>query len=226
MPSYLPVSIPSACNQFELSHVSLQSLHREPEQPARPSQPLYDWRWSDISKAITCTFEVDITVDVITSDPSAFKTTCEASIISDATDYSPNAFHAFLSPVHASRRDSGARADALDSAASKISIDIASTVPCKNNQALNASYVSASISLTIFAESIPACIEGRLIPPPILLWLRSRLATERIYSGPTVLTVGWWQLILMQLLPLNSKSSIVNYRLHPKPSTSYSKSAS
>lgn len=30
----------------------------------------------------------------------------------------------------------------------------------------------------------------------------------------------------MRILPLNSKSTIVNYRLHPKPSTSYSKSAS
>jgi len=119
--------------------------------------------------------------------------------------------------------DSGARPDA---AASKISIDTASTVPCEENQALNASHVSASASLAIFADSIPAYVEGRLVPPPILFWLRSRLATEGEYPVPTVLTVGWWQPILMRILPLNSKSTIVNYRLHPKPSTSYSKSAS
>ncbi len=203
----------------------LQPLHREPEQPARYSQPLGDWPWSDIS-AITCTYEVDVTVEDITSDPPASKTTCEVSVISDATDHSPNALHAFPSPVNASHIDSGARPDALDSAASKISIDTARTVPCEDDQALNASHVSASASLAIFADSIPACIGGRLVPPPVLFWLRSRLATEGECSVPTVLTVGWWQPIPMRILPLNSKSTIVNYRLHPKPSTSYSKSAS
>ena len=202
-----------------------QPLHREPEQPARYSQPLDDWRWSDIS-AITCTYEVDVTVEDITSDPPASKTTCEVSVISDATDHSPNALHASPSPVNASHIDSGARPDALDSAASKISIDTARTVPCEDDQALNASHVSASASLAIFADSIPACIGGRLVPPPVLFWLRSRLATEGECSVPTVLTVGWWQPIPMRILLLNSKSTIVNYRLHPKPLTSYSKSAS
>ncbi len=65
-----------------------------------------------------------------------------------------------------------------------------------------------------------------MVPPPILFWLRSRLVTEEKSSVPTVLTVGWWQPILMRILPLNSKSTIVNYRLQPKPSTSSSKSAS
>jgi len=166
---------------------------------------------------------VDVTVEDATSDPPASKTTCEVSVISDATDNSPNASHASPSSVHASLMDSGARPDA---AASKISIDTASTVPCEENQALNASHVSASASLAIFADSIPAYVEGRLVPPPILFWLRSRLATEGEYPVPTVLTVGWWQPIPMRILPLNSKSTIVNYRLHPKPSTSYSKSAS
>ncbi len=166
---------------------------------------------------------MDVTVEDATSDPPASKTTCEVSVISDATDNSPNASHASPSSVHASLMDSGARPDA---AASKISIDTASTVPCEENQALNASHVSASASLAIFADSIPAYVEGRLVPPPILFWLRSRLATEGEYPVPTVLTVGWWQPIPMRILPLNSKSTIVNYRLHPKPSTSYSKSAS
>ena len=72
--------------------------------------------------------------------------------------------------------DSGTRADVLDSAGSKISIDTASTVPYEGNQAWNASHVSASAFLAIFADSIPACIKGKLVPPPILFWLRSRLA--------------------------------------------------
>jgi len=169
---------------------------------------------------------VDVTVGDVTLDPPASKTTCEVSIFSDAPDHSPNALHTFPSPVHASHIDSGAKADALDAAASKISIDTASTVPSEDNQAWNASHVSASPSLTVFAESTPACIEGRLVPPPILLWLRSRLATAGECSVPTVLTVAWWQPIPMRILPLNSKSTIVNYRLHPKPSTSHLKSAS
>jgi len=169
---------------------------------------------------------VDVTVEDVTSDPPASKTTCEVSVISDATDHSPNASHAFPSLVHASLIDSGAKADALDAAASKISIDTTSTVHREGNQAWNASHVSASPSLTIFAESMPACIEGRMVPPPILLWLRSRLATEGNCSVPTVLTVAWWQPIFMRILPLSSKSTVVRYRLHPKPLTSYSKSAS
>ncbi len=204
----------------------LQRPHREPEHPARSSQPCCGWRWSEISEAITYTYQVDVTVEDIASDPPASKTAGEVSVISDATDHLPNTFHAFPPPVDASHRDNGARADALDSAASNISIDTASTVPGEDNQALNASHLSASTSLTIFAESMPACVEGRLVPPPILLWLRSRLATEGGCSVSTVLTVAWWQPILMRILPLNSKSTVVNYRLHPKPSTSYSKSAS
>lgn len=162
----------------------LQPQHREPEQPARYSQPLYDWRWSDISEAITCTYDVDITVEDATSDPPASKTTCKVSVISDAPDHSLNALHTFPSPVHASHIDSGAKADSLDAAASKISIDTASAVPGEDNQAWNASHVSASSSLTVFSESTPACIEGRLIPSPILFWLRSRLATEGEYPAP------------------------------------------
>lgn len=113
----------------------------------------------------------------------------------------------------------------MDAAASKISIDTASTEPDADNQALNVSLVSASTSLTLFAESLPACVEGGLTPPPILFWLRSRLATEGAYSVSIVLTVAWWQPILMRILPLNSKPTFAKYRLHPKPSTSYSKSA-
>lgn len=182
--------------------------------------------WSDISEAFTYTYEVDTTVENITSDPLASKTAGEVSVISDVTDHSPNAFHASPSPVDASHIDSGARADALDSAASRSSIDTASTVPDADDQALDASHESASISLTIFAESTPACIEGRLVPPPILLWLRSRLATDEECSVSTVLTIAWWQPILMRILPLNPKSTVMNYRLHSKPSTSYLKSAS
>ncbi len=59
----------------------------------------------------------------------------------------------------------------------------------------------------------------------ILLWLQSRLATEGGCSDPTFLTVAWWQPILMRILPLKSKSTVVNYRLHLKPSISYPKRA-
>ncbi len=114
----------------------------------------------------------------------------------------------------------------MDLAASKISIDTASTAPDADKQALNVSNVSASASRIFFGESMPTYVEGRLIPPPILIWLRSRLAPEGECSVPTVLTVAWWQPILMRILPLNSKSTVVNYRLYRKPSTSYSKSAS
>lgn len=169
---------------------------------------------------------MDVTIEDVTSDPPASKTTCKVSVISDATDYSLNASHAFPSLIYASLIDSGAKADALDAAASKISIDTTSTVHREGNQVWNASHVSASLSLTIFAESMPACIEGRMVPPPILLWLRSRLAIEGNCSVPTVLTVAWWQPILMRILPLSSKSTVIRYRLHPKPLTSYSKSAS
>ncbi len=86
--------------------------------------------------------------------------------------------------------------------------------------------MSASTSLAIFADSIPASVEGRLIPPPILFWLRSRLDTEGECSVPTVLTVAWWQPVLMRILPLNSRSTVVDYRLRLKPSIRYSKSAS
>lgn len=169
---------------------------------------------------------MDVTIENITSDPPASKTTGEVSVISDATDHFLNASHTFPSLVDASQIDSGARANALDAAASKISIDTASTGPDTDNQAWNASHASASTSLTIFAESMPACIEGRLVPPAVLLWLRSRLATGGECSVSTVLTVAWWQPILMRILPLNSKSTVVNYRLHPKPSISYLKRAS
>jgi len=108
---------------------------------------------------------VDITIKDATSDPLASKTTCEVSIISNATDNSLNASHASPSPIYTSLIDSRAR---LDAAASKISIDTTSTVPYKENQALNASYISASASLAIFIDSIPAYIKGRLILPPIL----------------------------------------------------------
>ncbi|KAL9126337.1 MAG: hypothetical protein Q9175_007935 [Cornicularia normoerica] len=203
----------AACSQIELSQLSTASAPRD-----RTS--------SQIFSTLLRLAMVDVTVEDIASDPPASKTAGEVSVISDATDHSPNAFHPFPSPVDASHRDNGARADALDSAASKISIDTTSTVPDADNQAWNASHVSAFISLTVFAESMPACIEGRLVPPPILLWLRSRLATEGECSVSTVLTVAWWQPILMRTLPLNSKSTVVNYRLHSKPSISDSKSAS
>lgn len=78
---------------------------------------------------------MDVTVEDATSDPPASKTTCEVSVISDATDNSPNASHAFPSPVHASLMDSGAKAEGLDAAASKISIDTISTVHGEGNQA-------------------------------------------------------------------------------------------
>ena len=217
----------SSCSlqPIETKSCYLQPLHREPEQPARCSQPLDDWRWSDIS-GITCTHEVDITVEDILSDSPVSKTTCEDSVISNVTDRSPKAFYAFPSPVDTSHIDSGARVDASDAAASKISIDTASAVAYKDNQTLNASHVSAPASLAIFADSIPACIKRKLEPPPILFWLRSRLATEGECTVPTVLTVGWWQAILMRVLPLNSNSTTVNYRLPPETLTSYSKSAS
>ncbi len=64
---------------------------------------------------------------------------------------------------------SEAKVEALDSAASKISIDTASTVPDAVNQALNVSYILASVSLNVLRESMPAYTEGRLIPPPFLL---------------------------------------------------------
>ena len=127
---------------------------------------------------------MDIIVEDATSDPPASKTTCKVSVISDASDHSLNALHTFSSPVYASHIDSGAKADSLDAAAFKISIDTASAVPGEDNQAWNASHVSTSSSLIVFSESTPACIEGRLIPSPILFWLRSRLATEGEYLAP------------------------------------------
>ena len=169
---------------------------------------------------------MDVTVENNTSDPPASKAAAEVSVVCVATDHSPNGFHAFRSPVDASDIDSAARTDALDSVVSKISVDTASTVPDADDLALNASHVTASTSLTVFAESMPACVEGRLIPPPVLRWLRSRLATEGECSVSTVLTLAWWQPILMRILPLDFKSTVVNYRLQSKPSTSYAKSAS
>jgi len=176
-------------------------------------QSLSNWRWSDISAAIT-------------PGPPASQTTCEVSNISDTSNHSPNATHAFSAPVGAFHMHSEAKAEALDSAASKISIDTASTVPDAVNQALNVSHISASASLNVLGESMPACTEGRLIPPPFLLWFRSRLALEGERSGSTILAVAWWQPILMRVLPLTAKSTVMNYRLHRKPSTSYSKSVS
>lgn len=72
---------------------------------------------------------------------------------------------------------------------------------------------------------MPSCIQGRLIPPLILLWLRSRLNIDGKCSVPAVLAVAWWQPILIPIWPLNSNSTVVSYRLHPKPPSSYSKSA-
>ena len=169
---------------------------------------------------------MDVTVENITSHSPASKTAGEVSAACEATDHSPNGFHAFCSPVDASDIDSAARTNALDSVVSKISVDTASMVPDADDLALNASHVSASTSLTVFMESMPTCVEGRLIPPPILHWLRSRLATEGECSVSTVLTLAWWQPILMRILPLDFKSTVVNYRLQSKPSTSYAKSAS
>ena len=169
---------------------------------------------------------MDVTVENITSVSPASKTAGEVSVVCEATDHSPNGFPAFCSSVDASDIDGAARTDALDSVVSKISVDNSSMVPDADDLALNASHVSASTSLTVFAESMPTCVEGRLIPPPILHWLRSRLATEGEYSVSTLLTLAWWQPILMRILPLDFMSSIVNYRLQSKLSTSYSKSAS
>jgi len=111
---------------------------------------------------------VNVIVEDVTSDPPAFKTTCEVFVISNASDRSLNALHTFPSFVHASHIG-GAKAGSLNAAASRISIDTASAVPDEDNQAWNASHGSASPSLTVFAESTPACVEGRLVPPPILL---------------------------------------------------------
>ena len=137
-------------------------------------------------------------VDDNYSRPPASKKAGKCSISPNATDHSPNALHVFRSLV-------GACHDHADVLAS------------------NASHVPTSLS--IFAKTSPACIDGRLLPPPILHWLRCRLATgER--TGSTHLTVAWWQPILMQILPLHSWSNTVNYRLHhPKPSTCCSRSA-
>ena len=169
---------------------------------------------------------MDITVENITSDSPASKTAGEDSVISSETNHSPNAFHAFPSPVDAPHIDNRARALALDSSASKISIDTASTVPNADHQTMNASYVSAASSLTVFAESVPASTEGRLVPPPFLRSLQSRLATEGERSVSTVLTVAWWQPILMRVLPLTSMSTVVNYRLQTRSTTSYLKTPS
>jgi len=78
---------------------------------------------------------VDVTIEDVTSDPPASKTTCEVSVISNATDHSPNASYAFPSLICTSLIDSGAKVDALDAAASKISIDTTSTVHREGNQA-------------------------------------------------------------------------------------------
>jgi len=169
---------------------------------------------------------VDITVENIASGPPAFPTTYEVSAISDASIRSPNAPRTFSSPVDASYLHSEARADALDSAASKISIDTASTVLDADNQALSASHVSASPSPIFFGVSMPAHAEGRLGSPQVLIWLRSRLAPAQKYSVSTVLTVAWWQLVFMRILPLNSKSTAIDYRLSSKPATNCSKMAS
>lgn len=169
---------------------------------------------------------MDITVEDITSDSLASKTTGESSAIYNDTYHVPDAFNSFLLPVGASRIESGTQVDVLVSASSNISIDTASTAPSADDWALDSSHVSASTLLAAFVESMPASVEGRLIPPPILLWLRSRLDTKGEYSVSTVLTVAWWQPLLIRILPLKSRSTVVSYRLRLKPSTSYSKSAS
>lgn len=129
---------------------------------------------------------MDITVEDITSDSPAPKTTGETSAIYNDTHHLPNAFNAFALPVDASRIASGTQVDDLDSASSKISIDTASMTPGADDQELD---------------------------------------TEGDNSVPTVLTVAWWQWALMRILPLNSRSTIVNNRLL-KSSTRYSKSTS
>ena len=72
-----------------------------------------------------------------------------------------------VQPIDASDIDGAVETDAWDSVVSKISVDIASTMR--------------------------ACVEGRLIPLPVLFWLRSRLATEEECSVSTVLTQAWWR---------------------------------
>ena len=74
-----------------------------------------------------------MTVEDATSDTPASKTTREVSVISDPTDTSTNASHAFPSSLHASFVDSGAKVEGLDVAASKISIDTTSRVHGEGN---------------------------------------------------------------------------------------------
>jgi len=50
--------------------------------------------------------------------------------------------------------------------------------PNADDRTLDASQLSASTSLATFAKSVPASVKGRLIPLPILFWLRSRLDIE------------------------------------------------
>jgi len=204
----------------------LQPLHREPEPLARSSQLSYNWRWSEISEAITCTFEVDVTVEAIPLDASASTTAGEVSVISDDAHHSPNILPATPLPIDKSHTDNEVRPDALYSAASNVSIDATSMAPNVDNWTSSAPRASASTFLADFAKSPPARIDGRLVPPPVLVWLRSRLDTKADCSVSAVLTVNWWQPILMRILPLNSESTVVNYRLRRKLSSSDSQSVS
>ena len=166
----------------------LQPLYREPERQVGLPQPLHEWGWSGISDAITYTSEVDVLVEDITSGLLAFRTNIEVNIISD---YSLNTFHVFSSNVKASHTDGKARADSLDPAISNLSIETVSAVPDAESTALDASHIPALASTVVFSERpIPASVEGGLIPPPILLRLRSRLAAEEECYNPTILTVA------------------------------------
>ena len=108
---------------------------------------------------------MNVTVEDATSNFSASKTICEVSVISDVTNNSSNASHASSSSVHAFFMNSEIRSDAV---AFKIFINTVNTVLYEKNQTLNVFHVSIFASLIIFANSISALSEKRLVSSSIL----------------------------------------------------------
>lgn len=61
---------------------------------------------------------------------------------------------------------------------------------------------------------------SKLLSPRLaLLWLRSRLSTEDKEFNDTLLTVTWWQRVLMRVLPLALVPRHLPHRLRRGPPT-------